>query len=168
MINFVNDLIKENGKFKTQEQITHEFKTDKNLYFKWITLVHVIPSHWKKTPSENTTNSQNLSYLSHNLVKSNQIHSVEKLTSKELYSISLQHETATPTSEKYFESMFRDLTLQWKRIYTLPRITTIDSNLQCFKYKILHNTLYLNQNLFFISQNILLHFAHFVIQKIRR
>ena len=117
------------------------------MYFKWITLVHVIPSHWKKTPSENTTNSQNLSYLSHNLVKSNQIHTVEKLTSKELYSISLQHETATPTSEKYFESMFRDLTLQWKRIYTLPRITTIDSNLQCFKYKILHNTLYntLNQ-----------------------
>ena len=31
---FVNDLIKENGKFKTWEQITHEFKIDKNLCFK--------------------------------------------------------------------------------------------------------------------------------------
>ena len=62
--------------------------------------------------------------------------------------ISLQYETTTPTSQKYFESMFRDLTLQWKQIYTLPRITTIDSKLRCFQYKILHNTLYLNEQLF--------------------
>ena len=30
------------------EQITHEFKIDKNLYFKSIQLVHAIPNHWKK------------------------------------------------------------------------------------------------------------------------
>ena len=52
-----------------------------------------------------------------------------KLTTKELYLISLQHETTTPTSQKYFESKFRDLTLQWKHIHTLPRITMIDSKL---------------------------------------
>ena len=52
---FVNDLIKENGKFKTWEQITHEFKIDKNLYFKWIQLVHAIPNYWKKTFTENKT-----------------------------------------------------------------------------------------------------------------
>ena len=34
--------------------------------------------------------------------------------------ISLQQITAIPTLETYFESMFRDLTLQRKRIYTLP------------------------------------------------
>ena len=62
--------------------------------------------------------------------------------------ISLQYETIAPTSQKYFESKIRDLTLQWKHIYTLPRITTIDSKLQCFQYNILQNTLYLNQKLF--------------------
>ena len=40
-------------------------------------------------------NSQNLSYLNHNLI---------------------QRKTPTPTSPKYFESLFRDLTLQWKHI----------------------------------------------------
>ena len=50
---FVNDLIKENGKFKTWEQITHKFKIDKNLYFKWIQLVHTLPNYWKKTFAEN-------------------------------------------------------------------------------------------------------------------
>ena len=44
--------------------------------------------------------------------KNNQIYSFEKLTTKELYLISLQHEATTPTSRKYFESMFRDLALQ--------------------------------------------------------
>ena len=52
---FLNDLIKENGKFKTWEQITHEFKIDKNLCFKWIKLVHAIPNYWKKTFRENKT-----------------------------------------------------------------------------------------------------------------
>ena len=105
-------------------------------------------NHWEKKLTENTASNQNLSYLNHHLIKSNQIHSVENLTAKQLYLISLQHETATPTSQKHFESMFRDLTLQWKHIYTLSRITTTDSKLRCFQYKSLRNTLCLNQRLF--------------------
>ena len=60
--------------------------------------------------TKNNINNQNLSHLNHRLIKTNQIHSVEKLTAKELYLISLQHEIAIPTSQKYFESMFQDLT----------------------------------------------------------
>ena len=128
------------------------------MHFKWILLVQAISNNWKKKLTENTINSQNLSYLNHHLIKSNQIYSFEKLTAKELYLTSLRHETATPTSQKYFESMCRDPTLQWKHIYTLPCITTIDSKLRCFHYEILHNTLYLNE-----KANIILYFAHFAI-----
>ena len=67
--------------------------------------------------------------------------------------ISLQHEITTPTSQKYIETMFQDLTLQWKHIYTLSRITGIDSKLRCFQYKILRNTLYLNQKLFLFRKH---------------
>ena len=73
-INFVTDLIKQNGKFKTWEQITHE-------------------------------------------------------------------------------STFWDLTLPGKHIYPLLCITTIDSMCQCFQYKILTNTLYLNQKLFLFRKH---------------
>ena len=144
---------------------THEFKIDKNLHFKWIQLVHAIPNHLKKKLTENIINSQILFYLKLHLIKSNQIYYFEKLTVKELYLISLQHETTAPTSQKYFEGMFLDLTLQWKHIYTLPHITTIDSKFQCFQSKILHNTPYLNEKVLctFYSANIILHFAHFVI-----
>ena len=71
-------------KFKTWEQITHEVKIDNNFYFKWIQLVWI----------------QNLYYLNHHFIKSNQLHSVGKLTTKKLYLIRLQHETATPASQK--------------------------------------------------------------------
>ena len=86
-------------------------------------------------------------------MKSHQTHSAEKLTAKELYLISLQHKTATSSSQKYFESMFRDLTLRWKQIYALTRIITIDSKLGCFQYKILNNTLCLNQKIFCFTNN---------------
>ena len=81
------------------------------MYFKWVQLVHATPNFMKKILTENTANSQNLSSLTHHLIKSNPIHSVEKLTTKELCLISLQHETAAPTSQKYFETMFQDLAL---------------------------------------------------------
>ena len=87
-------------------QITREFKTDENLYFRWIQLVHAKPNYWKKTLTENSTSSQNLSYSNLHLMKSNQVHSVKKLTAKDLHFISLQHETTTPTSQNYFEIMF--------------------------------------------------------------
>ena len=76
------------------------------MYFKWIQLVPAIPNHWKRKLTENKINSQNISYVNHHLIKSNQIYSLEKLTVKELYLISLQHGTTTPTSQKYFESTF--------------------------------------------------------------
>ena len=75
----------------------------------------------EKKLTENIKNSQNLSYLNHDLMQSNQIYSFEKLIAKELPLMLLQHETTTPTSQKYFESIFRDLTLQWKHIYTHNR-----------------------------------------------
>ena len=103
---------------------------------------------YQKKDTKNKTNNQNLPYLNHHLIKSNKIHSVEKLSVKELYLISLQHETATTTSQRYFESMFWNWTFQCTHIYTLPCITTIDSKLQYFPYKILHNNLCLNQKHF--------------------
>ena len=75
----------------------------------------------EKKLTENIKNSQNLSYLNHDLMQSNQIYSFEKLIAQELSLMLLQHETTTPTSQKYFESIFRDLTLQWKHIYTHNR-----------------------------------------------
>ena len=36
----------------------------------------------------------------------------------------------------------------WKKIYLLPRNTTLETKARMFQYKILHNTLYVNKMLF--------------------
>ena len=46
-----------------------------------------------------------------------------------------------------------EMTLQWKHIYTLPRITMIDSKLRCLQNKILHNTVYPSQKLFLFRKH---------------
>ena len=53
-----------------------------------------------------------------------------------------------PTSQVYFENIFKNFNFDWNKIYILPRLVTLDSVLRSFQYKVLHNVLYLNQKLF--------------------
>ena len=54
----------------------------------------------------------------------------------------------TSNSTKSLERMLGLEDVDWSRIYLLPRATTIKSSLRSFQYKILNNTLYLNERLF--------------------
>ena len=58
--------------------------------------------------TQNLTNSQNLSYLNHQLIKSNQIHSAEKLSAKELDFISFLHETFGVETYLYSSSYYHN------------------------------------------------------------
>ena len=42
----------------------------------------------------------------------------------------------------------RDISYDWKKIYTLPRLVSIDSYTRTFQYRLLNNILYLNKQLF--------------------
>ena len=59
---------------------------------------------------------------------------------------------AKPTSQTYYENLFRPLECNWEKIYTLPRIVTVDSQIRSFQYKILNNILYLNKKLFIFGK----------------
>ena len=52
--------------------------------------------------------------------------------------------TAQSTLETYLNLRDQD----WKKIYMLPRLTTIESSLRSFQYKIPNNILYLNDGLY--------------------
>ena len=55
---------------------------------------------------------------------------------------------STPTSQKYFKTLFPCLNLDWKLMYLLPQILSKNTSLRSFQYKILNNVLYLNHKLF--------------------
>ena len=118
------------------------------MYFKWFQLIHAIPKSWKKHIKIDKGNCRNLLYLNYHLIKNNQIYSNEKLKANELYSLSILLGNTVPTSQKYFEDFFPNLSFMWKDVYILPRIVTINTRLRIFQYKVLNNALYLNKRLY--------------------
>ena len=116
------------------------------MYFKWFKLIHAMPKSWKKYMKIDQGNCRNLLYLNHQLIKNNQIYSIEKLKA-ELYSLSISLRNTGPTTQKYFENFFPSLSFTWKDVYILPCIVTINTRLQVFHYKVLNNALYLNKHL---------------------
>ena len=65
-----------------------------------------------------------------------------------MYSLLVYTHPFTPTSQKYLNELLKTDSLDWKQIYLLPRLVTLDSSSCSFQCKILNNVLYLNKNLF--------------------
>ena len=117
-------------------------------YFQWLQLKHVIPHKWKTITKQNPGNVSNLLIHDHHLTKGALMLTLEKLSSKELYSILITKFTNKPSSNVYFEKTFPNIKFNWRKIYILPRITTINTYLCSFQYKIFNNILFLNKKLF--------------------
>ena len=52
------------------------------------------------------------------------------------------------TCQSYLEKNFDDYDFNWKLIYRIPRIATLETKVCIFQYKLLNNVLYLNKKLF--------------------
>ena len=67
---------------------------------------------------------------------------------KEIYSGLLLSSSNTATFQNYFGKVFPNKNFDWKNIYILTRVVSINSFQRNFQYKTLHNILYLNKMLF--------------------
>ena len=81
-------------------------------------------------------------------ITNHQIYCLNKLSSKEIYSILIQSSDSKSSSQLYYKNVFQISNLDWKAIYMLPCIVTKDSRLRLFQYKLLKNVLYLKKILF--------------------
>ena len=100
------------------------------------------------TIKQSRSDPKNLIIRGHHLIKSSRILILEKLLSKELYHtlISIRANKVTPVT--YFGTKCNANNLDWTKIFILPRLTTYNTYLRSFQYKILHNILFLNKKLF--------------------
>ena len=103
---------------------------------------------WKKCIKQTSENNSLLVVKNHRLLRRSRIIILEKLSSKELYSLLISAIEHQPTSEKYFDNLFPNIELHWKEIYLTARKATANSYLRCFDFKIINNVLYLNKKLF--------------------
>ena len=79
------------------------------------------------------------------------------LICKALYAKLIKQTKTKPTSQLYWEQMIRnaddeyhphEISIDWKKIYLIPRRATIESYTRSFQYKIINNALFLNKKLF--------------------
>ena len=111
-------------------------------------MINAIPKSWKEEIRRSNRISDALSVHDHHLIKSNQIYSLNKCNSKELYCLQIFLNNSKTRSQLYFEDLFQNKDVGWKQVYLLTRRVTVDTNLRIFQYKILNNVLYLNEKLF--------------------
>ena len=86
--------------------------------------------------------------LDHHVIKAGMCLSTDRLTWTEFYSILLLENSKELFSAKYFKKLFSSNNLEWSAIYILPLLGTVDIYLRSFQYKIVNNTLSLNEKLF--------------------
>ena len=147
-INFVTQLFNTDGSVKNWNILKTEYTLQNKDQFCWLQLINVIPETWKKCIKQTSENTSFLVVKDHHLLRGSRIIILEKLNSKELYSLLISAIEHQPTSQKYFDNLFPNIELPWKEIYLTARKATANSYLRCFNYKIINNVLYLNKKLF--------------------
>ena len=133
-IDFLSQLF-EGGSLKSWNGLKIEYNLPNETYFQWLQLKHATPHKWKTIIKENPGNVSNLLIHDHHLIKGARILALEKLSSKELFSILITKFTNKPSSNVYFEKIFPNMKLDWRKIYILPSITTANTYLRSFQYK---------------------------------
>ena len=147
-LNFIGQFFDTDSKLKSWDCVKHQFLLKNNMQFQYRQIIHAFPQHWKETIKQRAGNLNNLYIQDHHLIKCNTICNLEKLNSWELYHMQLCLKYDKPTSQSYHEKNLDDYDFNWKLIYRIPRIATLETKIRIFQYKLLNNVLYLNKKLF--------------------
>ena len=72
----------------------------------WLQIIDAFPKTRKDIVLKDKGNVKNWGIFDHRIVRKSQIHSLNKLTGKELYLIVLEVNTLKPTAQNHFENLF--------------------------------------------------------------
>ena len=124
---FIGQLFNDNEDIKPWKDLKIEFHLKHTHKIYWLQIIDALPKTWKDIILKDKGNAKNLVIFDHHTVRNSQIHSLNKLTSKELYLILVEANTVKPTAQDYFENLFETSQFNWKKMYFLIRNTTLDT-----------------------------------------
>ena len=147
--NFISDFYDENGQIMPWEmfKVTHD--APENYQFKWQQILHAIPNVWKVCIANNLEDflaSKHSMHEEHILFGARNI-PLSELTSKMISIILIRNLKKKCPSEKTISEKL-GIEIDWPNVHVHARHATIDMYTRMFHFKILHNVLYLNKNLF--------------------
>ena len=157
----MKDLFDQSGKPFTQARI-QEMEAPPDVYFKYMQLLHAIPNTWR---SQIRNSSFTYTEIPESCVLGtcDKQYTPEQLTSKLIYDILTVKLFLQPTSIDYWKNTLRlKDELDWKEVFIIPRLATIESSMRVFQCQLLNNALYLNAKLYKmkIIESLLCTFCH--------
>ena len=144
-INFLSQLF-ENVRIISWVSLKDKYELTNDIFFQCAQLKRTFPTRWKAVISNYSDIDYKTFCQNHHVIKGAKILATDKLSSGKIYSILISNIANKPTSNIYFKKLFENTTLDWSKIYLLPRLETIDTTLPLFQYKILNNVLFLNKS----------------------
>ena len=105
-INQVGQLFNENRMAKAWLDIKRKFSLSNKQHYFSIQLINAIPKSWKEELCRSNHIPDAFSVYDHHLIKKNQIYSLDKCNSKELYCLQISLNNSKTRSQLYFENLF--------------------------------------------------------------
>ena len=109
-IDFLSQLF-EGASLKSWNDFKIAYNLTNETYFQWLQLKHAIPHKWRTIIKHNPGIVRDLLIHDHNLIKGARILTLEKLSSKESYSILITKFTNKPSSNVCFTKIFPNMKL---------------------------------------------------------
>jgi len=116
-------------------------------YMSWRGLISAIPAEWKRELKKNMHMPSQVHAPQRQIEISGKKININKIKTKQIYDLFIDRKFTAPTSQRRWQQIFSDISIDWESAYCLIYKTTIDTKLRWFQYKILMNCLYLNKDL---------------------
>ena len=136
-ITFIVDIMDEKRNLLEWEKAKQKYDFNMFSNLSWLCLIKSVPAVWKSNLRNSFSGSPPRTEL--------QNEDIACIDSKMAYLKLIQPLSKPPTSQLYFEKVLDFGKVEWKKVYMLPRIVTMDSSLRSFQYIILNDILYLNE-----------------------
>ena len=145
---YVADFFDENGKLKNWTNFKSSTGIHTSMFFKWCQLADALPIVWKDILKNSNDGTKSLCEFRPHIITLAKMYPLDKLSSKELYQLTIASSCQPPTSQKKILDLLEIDELPWVKVYSLIRSTSIDSYSRIFQYKCLNNILFLNNTLY--------------------
>ena len=147
------DIMDEKGNLLEWEKAEQKYYFNMFSNLSWLGLIKSIPAVWKSNLRNSFSGSPPRTKL--------QNEDIACIDSTMAYLKLIQPLSKPPTSQLYFEKVLGFGKVEWKKVYMLPRIVTIDSSLRSFSIKFLITLCTLMND--YINLTLLtVHYAHSV------
>ena len=148
-ISKIGDLVSKENKFLDSNRIRN-VKLTPNQYFILMRVVSAIPNRWRGIIKAESTFCKPTPCIEDffQIPIRGEMVDISNISSKLIYKEFCSRKVVDPTAQTKFENEYPAFSFDWKGIYSLAFVVTLDTRLRAFQYKLLNRIVYTNDKLF--------------------